>query len=50
MAKVKFLQKRVKIQGHPLIFFLQTERSCHKEYTCDILKPYLLWLKNYGQS
>ena len=25
------------------------ERSCNKEYTCKILKPYLLWFRSYDQ-
>ena len=26
------------------------ERSCHKESTHEILKPYLFWLGTYGQG
>ena len=26
------------------------ERSCHKEYTCAIWKPYYFWFESYGQG
>ena len=28
----------------------QCERSCHKEYTCAIWKPYLFWFESYDQG
>ena len=32
------------------IILVSMERSCHKEYTCVILKLYRLLLKSYGQE
>ena len=29
---------------------LWCERFCHKEYTCEIWKPYLSWFINYDQG
>ena len=49
MANVNIFQKYVKGQGHMLIIFLPPEMSCHEGHTCQIGKPHLLGLKNYGQ-
>ena len=50
MANVKFFEKLVKVKVMKSKILVSTERSWHKEYTCVILKPYLLLLKNYDQG
>ena len=45
--KIKSIVK-VKVMKSKIL--VSTERSWHKEYTCVILNPYLLLLKNYDQG
>ena len=50
-AKVKFFSKvGQKSRSRSQIILISSKRSCHKEYTCVILKLYLLLLKSYGQD
>jgi hypothetical protein len=39
MTKVKVLEKMVKLQGQRVKVMVSNERSCGKEYKCEILKP-----------
>jgi hypothetical protein len=39
MTKFKVLEKKVKLQGQRVKVIVSNERSCHKEYTCEISKP-----------
>ena len=50
--RLSFVKSRskVKVKVTKSKIFISTERSCHKEYTCVILKPYLLLLKSYDQG
>ena len=53
MAKVKFFEKKVKVKVKVTelkILVLTEKLQGHKEYTCVILKLYLLLLKSYGQG
>ena len=42
MAKIKVFQKYVKLQGqgHQVKNYSTMWKDCHKEYTCEIWKPY----------
>ena len=43
LAKVKFVQKYLRLQGHghKVKIMVPCKRSCQKEYTIEIWKPYL---------
>jgi hypothetical protein len=47
-TKVKVFQKKVKDQKVSVM--ISNERSCQKEYTCEIWKPYQLPIKSYDQG
>ena len=51
-SRLKFLKSRsnskVKVTRSKILVSL--ERSCNKAYTCEILKPYHLPFKSYGQG
>jgi hypothetical protein len=51
MVNAKVFQKWVKLQGqgHMVKYLVPIERSCHKEHTYEIWKPYHLSFKRYGQ-
>ena len=51
-SRLKFSKLKVKGhgQGHKVKHLVLMERSCHKEYTCEIWKPYLLRFKSYDQG
>jgi hypothetical protein len=36
MTKVKVLEKKAKLQGQRVKVMVSNERSCLKEYTCEI--------------
>jgi hypothetical protein len=46
MTKVKVFEKKVKLQGQRVKIMESNERSCQRECTCEIWKPYLLPIKN----
>jgi hypothetical protein len=48
MTKVKVFEKKVK--DHWVKVMVSNVRSCGKEYTCDIWKPYHLPIKSYDQD
>ena len=52
LPRLSFIKSRskVKVKDTKSKILVSTERSCQKEYTCVILKPYLLLLKSYGQG
>jgi hypothetical protein len=47
MPNVKVFEKFVKLQGQKML--VPIERSCNKEHTYEIKKPYHLPFKIYGQ-
>jgi hypothetical protein len=49
MTKVKVFGK-VKLQGQRVKVMVSNERSCQKEYTCEIGKPYHIPIKSYNQG
>ena len=50
--RLKFFKSRskFKVKVTMSIIMVQCERSCHKQYTCAIWKPYLFWQESYGQG
>ena len=47
--RLKFFKSRSNFKARSYIM-LPRERSCHKEYTFAIWKPYLFWWESYGQG
>ena len=41
---------KFKVKVTRLKIMVWCEKSCHKEYTCEIWKPYLFWFESYGQG
>ena len=50
--RLKFFKSRsnFKVKVTRSNFMVPCERSCHKEYTCAIWKPYHFWFESYGQG
>ena len=48
--RLKFFKSRSNVKVTRSKKLLSMERSCHKECTYVIRKPYLFWLRNYGQG
>jgi hypothetical protein len=51
MTNFKVFKKYANLQGQvqDVKILLSIERSCHKEYSYEIWKPYLLLIKRYNQ-
>ena len=49
-TRLEFLKSRsnFKVEVMWSKFFVPTDRPYHMEYTCEIWKPYLFWLKSFG--
>jgi hypothetical protein len=50
-ARLKFLKSRLnsKVKGQRIKVMVSNERPYHKEYTCEIWRPYHLPIKSYDQ-
>jgi hypothetical protein len=49
MNNVKVFKKKAKVQGQGSEIEVPTDRSCHKEHSCEIWKPYYIPITTYGQ-